>query len=64
VSTVRWNPKGMRRSYRAVINGGHPRMNRSAEGGQGRARTMGRRRSHFTHRTKVYADGTVRKNKA
>jgi hypothetical protein len=29
--------------------------------GQGRARTMGAKAYSFTHRTKVFADGTVRK---
>ncbi len=35
--------------------------NRSAKGGQGRARTMGAKAFSSTHRTKVCADGTVRK---
>jgi hypothetical protein len=39
-------------------------MNRSAKDGQGRARTMEAKAFSFTHRTKVFADGTVRKNKA
>ena len=39
-------------------------MNRSAKGGLGRACTMGAKAYSFTHRTKVIADGTVRKNNA
>ena len=37
-------------------------MNRSAKGGQGRVCTMETKALSFTHRTKVFADGTVRKN--
>jgi len=48
--------------YRAVIDGAAPKMNRSAKGGQGRACTMEAKAFPFTHRTKVFADGTVRKN--
>ena len=48
--------------YRAVINGGHPTMNRSAkEWGKVEPALWGRRRYSFTHRTKVFADGTIRK---
>jgi len=32
--------------------------------GQGRARTIGAKAFSFTHRTKVFAVGTVRKNSA
>jgi len=39
-------------------------MNRSAKGGFGRARTMRAKAFSFTHRTKVIADGTERKNSA
>jgi len=42
--------------------GAAPKMNRSAKGGQGRACTMEAKAFSFTHRTKVFADGTVRKN--
>jgi hypothetical protein len=49
-------------NYRAVIDGATPKMNRSAKGGQGRACTMETKALSFTHRTKVFADGTVRKN--
>ena len=37
-------------------------MNRSAKGGIGRACTMEAKAFSFTHRTKVIAGGTVRKN--
>ena len=56
--------EGHEEKYRAVIDGGHPEMNRSAKGGQGRACTMEAKAFSFTHRTKVFADGTVRKNSA
>jgi hypothetical protein len=39
-------------------------MNRSAKGGPGRACTMKAKAFSFTHRTKVIADGTVRKSDA
>ena len=39
-------------------------MNRPAKGGFGRARTMRAKAFSFTHRTKVIADGTERKNSA
>ncbi|HMD99993.1 MAG TPA: hypothetical protein VKM93_22020 [Terriglobia bacterium] len=39
-------------------------MNRSAKGGIGRACTMEAKAFSFTHRTKVFAGGTVRKNSA
>ena len=39
-------------------------MNRSAKGGLGRACTMRAKAFSFTHRTKVIADGTERKNNA
>jgi hypothetical protein len=39
-------------------------MNWSAQGGQGRACSMKAKAFSFTHRTKVFADGTVRKNNA
>jgi hypothetical protein len=54
--------EGYEEKYRAVIDGGYPEMNRSAKGGQGRARIAGAKAFSFTHRTKVFADGTVRKN--
>ena len=39
-------------------------MNRSAKGGFGRACTMEAKALSSTHRTKVIADGTERKNNA
>ena len=57
--------EGHEEKYRAVIDGGHledepirPKM------GQGRACTMKAKAFSFTHRTKVFADGTVRKSNA
>ena len=64
MSTVRWDPKGMRRSTGPQSMGDTPTMNRSANGGQGRVRETGTKALSFTHRTKVFADGTVRKNSA
>ena len=66
VSIARWNPKGMRRSTGLLSMGAAPKMNRSAKGG---ARSslhydMKAKAFSFTHRTKVFADGTVRKNSA
>jgi len=52
VSIVRWDPMGK------------PKMNRSAKGGQARVCTSETKAFSFTHRTKVFADGTVRKNSA
>ena len=56
--------EGHEEKYRAVIDGGHPEMNWSAKGGEGRARTIGAKAFSFTHRTKVIADGTGWKNNA
>ena len=48
---------------RAVIEGATPQMNWSAKGGTKVEPAVQRRRRHsFTRRTKVLADGTVRKN--
>jgi hypothetical protein len=55
--------EGHEEKYRAVIKG-QPVMNRSAKGGTGRACTMEAKAFSFTHRTKVFADGTVRKSGA
>jgi hypothetical protein len=65
VSTVRWNPKGMRRSTGPVIDGGNPVMNRSAKGGD-RSSLLHYGEGVLIHptSTKVCADGTVRKNSA
>jgi hypothetical protein len=41
---------------------GNPRMNRSANGGKGRARVYAAKAFSFAHHNKVVADGTVRKN--
>ena len=57
--------EGHEEKYRAVIDGGY--LDDEPVGqrwGQGRARTMGAKAFSFTHRTKVFADGTVRKNNA
>ena len=56
--------EGHEKKSRAVIDGATPTMNRSARGGTGRACTMEAKALSFTHRTKVFADGTVRKSKA
>jgi hypothetical protein len=41
---------------------GKPKVNRSAKGGAGRACNREAKAFSFTHRTKVLAGGTVRKN--
>jgi hypothetical protein len=56
--------EGHEEKYRAVIDGGHPERNRSAKGGTGQACTMKAKAFSFTHRTKVFADCTVRKSDA
>jgi hypothetical protein len=61
---VRSDPEseGFEEKYRAAINGATPTMNRSAkDGGKVEPTLWGRRRYSFTHRTKVFADGTIRK---
>jgi hypothetical protein len=61
---VRSDPEseGFEEKYRAVINGGHPE---DEQVGQRWSKVepalWGRRRYSFTHRTKVFADGTIRK---
>ncbi len=54
--------EGFAEKYRVVIEGATPLVNRSAKGG---ARSSlhygGEGVFSFTHRTKVFADGTVRK---
>src|SRR5271166_3718032 len=48
--------------YRAVINGGHPDDEQVGQRwGKVEPALWGRRRYSFTHRTKVFADGTIRK---
>ena len=57
--------EGHEEKYRAVIDGGYPRRGTGRpKVGQGRACTMEAKAFSFTHRTKVFADGTVRKNDA
>ena len=67
VSTARWNPKGLRRSteYRAVIKGGYVKEDEPVGPRWGKVEpALGRRRrSHSPHRTKVFAGGTVGKNR-
>ena len=53
--------EGYAEQYRAVIEGATPLMNRRPKVGQGRACTMEAKAFSFTHRIKVFADGTVRK---
>ena len=51
--------------YRAVINGGYPEDEPVGQRwGKVEPALWGRRRYSFAHRTKVFADGTVRKNDA
>jgi hypothetical protein len=68
VSAVRWNPKGMRRSAGMQSKGTILKMNRSAKVGakvgQGRVCTSETKAFSFTHRTKVIAGSTARKNSA
>jgi hypothetical protein len=54
--------EGHEENYRAVIDGGCPEGRPKV--GQARACTMEAKAFSFTHRTKVFADGTVGKNKA
>src|SRR5271157_5253526 len=62
VSGAIWNPKGMRRKYRAVVNGGHPEDEQVGQRwGKVEPALWGRRRFSFIHRTKVFAGGTIRK---
>ena len=65
MSIARWDPKGMRRSTGAVIDGGYPEDELVGQRwGKVEPALWRRRRFSFTHRTKVFADGTVRKNSA
>ena len=62
MSGVMLNPKGLRRSIGLQSMGATPKMNRSAkDGARSSPHYGGRRRYSFTHRTKVFADGTIRK---
>ena len=54
--------EGHEEKYRAVVDGGDPDDEPVGQRwDQGRARTMGAKAFSFTQRTKVFADGTVRK---
>ena len=55
--------EGHEEKYRAVIDGGYPEDELVGQKvGQGRACSMRAKAFSFTHRTKVFADGTVRKD--
>ena len=57
--------EGHEEKYRAVVDGGYPKGRTGRpKVGLGRARTMGAKAFSFTHRNKVFADGTVGKIKA
>jgi len=54
--------EGLEEKYRAVINGGHPDDEQVGQRwGKVEPALWGRRRYSFTHRTKVFAGGTIRK---
>jgi len=54
--------EGLEEKYRAVINGGHPEDEQVGQRwGKVEPALWGRRRYSFTHRTKVFAGGTIRK---
>ena len=62
VSGVILESEGYEEKYRAVINGGHPDDEQVGQRwGKVEPALWGRRRYSFTHRTKVFADGTIRK---
>jgi hypothetical protein len=57
--------EGLEEKYRAVINGGHSEDEPVGQRwDQVEPALWRRRRFSFTHRTKVFAGGTVRKNSA
>jgi hypothetical protein len=57
--------EGLEEKYRAVINGGHSEDEPVGQRwDQVEPALWRRRRFSFTHRTKVFAGGTVRKNNA
>ena len=61
---VRSDPEseGFEEKYRAVINGGYPDDEQVGQRwGKVEPALWGRRRYSFTHRTKVFAGGTIRK---
>ena len=54
--------EGFEEKYRAVINGGNPEDEQVGQRwGKVEPALWGRRRYSFTHRTKVFAGGTIRK---
>jgi len=56
------NPKGLRRSIGLQSMGAHPDDEQVGQRwGKVESALWGRRRYSFTHRTKVFADGTIRK---
>jgi hypothetical protein len=57
--------EGHEEKYRAVVNGGHPEDEPVGQRwGKVEPAVWGRRRLSSTHRTKVFADGTVPKTMA
>jgi hypothetical protein len=54
--------EGHEAKYRAVIDGGRPKMNRSAKGGARSSPHYTGKALSFPHCTKVFADGTVWKH--
>src|SRR5271166_4017106 len=54
--------EGHEEKYRAVVNGGHPEDEQVGQRwGKVEPALWGRRHFSFTHRTKVFAGGTIRK---
>ena len=56
--------EGHEEKYRVVVEGAIRRRSGRSKVGQGRACTMEAKAFSFTHRTKVFAHDTVRKNDA
>ena len=57
--------EGYAEKYRAVVDGGYPKDETVGQRwGKVEPAVWRRRRFSFTHRTKVFADGTVRKIRA
>ena len=57
--------EGLEEKYWAVINGGYPDDEPVGQRwGKVESAVLGTKALSFTHRTKVFADGTVRKNSA
>ena len=62
VSRAICESEGHEEKYRAVVNGGHPEDEQVGQRwGKVEPALRGRRRFSFTHRTKVFAGGTIRK---